>query len=85
MAAFALSEYQFKGNTLLALYLSLGIMIPIRLGTVGILKLMVGFNLVNTLTGTDSGLYRTVPANDHFYSQFIHASGSEGTQGCCSH
>jgi raffinose/stachyose/melibiose transport system permease protein len=51
MAAFALSEYKFKGNTLLALYLSLGIMIPIRLGTVGILKLMVSFSLVNTLTG----------------------------------
>ncbi|MCX6081381.1 MAG: carbohydrate ABC transporter permease [Chloroflexi bacterium] len=51
MAAFALSEYQFKGNTVIALYLSLGIMIPIRLGTVGILKLMVNFNLVNTLTG----------------------------------
>ena len=51
MAAFALSEYSFKGNTVLALYLSLGIMIPIRLGTVGILKLMVGLNLVNTLLG----------------------------------
>ena len=51
MAAFALSEYEFKGNTALALYLSLGIMIPIRLGTVGILKLMVSLNLVNTLTG----------------------------------
>jgi len=51
MAAFALSEYKFKGNTLMALYLSLGIMIPIRLGTVGILKLMVGLNLVNTLFG----------------------------------
>lgn len=51
MAAFALAEYKFKGNTLLALYLSIGIMIPIRLGTVGILKLMVSFNLVNTLTG----------------------------------
>jgi len=51
MAAFALSEYKFKTNTFLALYLSIGIMIPIRLGTVGILKLMVGFNLVNTLTG----------------------------------
>ena len=34
MAAFALSEYRFKGNTLLGLYLALGIMIPIRLGTV---------------------------------------------------
>jgi len=51
MAAFALSEYKFKGNVLLAIYLSLGIMIPIRLGTVGILKLMVSFSLVNTLTG----------------------------------
>jgi raffinose/stachyose/melibiose transport system permease protein len=51
MAAFALSEYKFKSNTFLALYLSIGIMIPIRLGTVGILKLMVGLNLVNTLTG----------------------------------
>jgi raffinose/stachyose/melibiose transport system permease protein len=49
MAAFALAEYRFKGNTLLALYLSLGIMIPIRLGTVGILRLMVSLNLVNTL------------------------------------
>jgi raffinose/stachyose/melibiose transport system permease protein len=50
MASFALSEYKFKGNTLLALYLSIGIMIPIRLGTVGILRLMVSLNLVNTLT-----------------------------------
>ena len=49
MAAFALSEYQFKGNQLLGLYLSLGIMIPIRLGTVGILRLIVSMNLVNSL------------------------------------
>jgi len=51
MAAFALAEYPFPGNALLGLYLAIGIMIPIRLGTVGILKLMVNFNLVNTLTG----------------------------------
>ena len=51
MAAFALSEYDFPGNTLTALYLSIGIMIPIRLGTVGILRLMVSLKLVNTLTG----------------------------------
>lgn len=51
MAAFALAEYPFKGNTLIGLYLAIGIMIPIRLGTVGILKLMVSFQLVNTLTG----------------------------------
>ena len=51
MAAFALAEYDFPGNALVALYLSIGIMIPIRLGTVGILRLMVSLGLVNTLTG----------------------------------
>jgi len=51
MAAFALAEYDFPGNAMVALYLSIGIMIPIRLGTVGILRLMVSLKLVNTLTG----------------------------------
>ena len=50
MAAFALSEYRFRGNTLMGLYLAIGIMIPIRLGTVAILQLMVASGLVNTLT-----------------------------------
>jgi raffinose/stachyose/melibiose transport system permease protein len=50
MAAFALSEYRFRGNLLMGLYLALGIMIPIRLGTVAILELMVAGGLVNTLT-----------------------------------
>lgn len=50
MAAFALAEYRFPGNTLVGLFMSLGIMIPIRLGTVGILELMVRAGLVNTLT-----------------------------------
>jgi raffinose/stachyose/melibiose transport system permease protein len=49
MAAFALSEYRFRGNLLTGLYLALGIMIPIRLGTVAILELMVASGLVNTL------------------------------------
>ena len=49
MAAFALSEYRFKGNSLMGLYLALGIMIPIRLGTVAILQIMVASGLVNTL------------------------------------
>lgn len=49
MAAFALSEYRFRGNTLMGLYLALGIMIPIRIGTVAILELMVATGLVNTL------------------------------------
>ncbi|MCA8881471.1 MAG: carbohydrate ABC transporter permease [Rhodobacteraceae bacterium] len=49
MAAFALSEYRFKGNALMGLYLALGIMIPIRIGTVAILEMMVASGLVNTL------------------------------------
>ena len=49
MAAYALSEYRFRGNALMGLYLALGIMIPIRIGTVAILELMVQTGLVNTL------------------------------------
>lgn len=49
MAAFALSEYRFRGNTMMGLYLALGIMIPIRLGTVAILQIMVATGIVNTL------------------------------------
>jgi raffinose/stachyose/melibiose transport system permease protein len=51
MAAFALSEYRFRGNTLMGLYLALGIMIPIRLGTIAILNIMVATSLVNTHLG----------------------------------
>ena len=50
MAGFALSEYRFRGNRLMGLYLALGIMIPIRLGTIAILQGMVATGLVNTLT-----------------------------------
>jgi len=50
MAAFALSEYRFRGNSLMGLYLAFGIMIPIRLGTVAILEMMVASGLVNSLT-----------------------------------
>jgi raffinose/stachyose/melibiose transport system permease protein len=49
MAAFALARYEFRGNTLLGLYLSLGIMIPIRLGTVSILQMMKSIGLIDTL------------------------------------
>ena len=48
-AAYALAEYRFTGNTFLTLFLAIGVMIPIRLGTVSILKLMVSLHLVNTL------------------------------------
>ena len=50
MAAWALSEYKFPGSALLGLYLAIGIMVPIRLGTVSILDLVVSLNLTNTLT-----------------------------------
>ncbi|MGA8659446.1 MAG: carbohydrate ABC transporter permease [Chthoniobacterales bacterium] len=49
MAAFALAEYKFRLNRLTGLYLAIGIMVPIRLGTVGILRLIVDLHLVNTL------------------------------------
>ena len=50
MAAWALAAYKFRGNTLLGLYLAIGIMVPIRLGSVSILQLIVDLNLINTLT-----------------------------------
>jgi len=73
MAAFALSEYRFRGNTIMGLYLALGIMIPIRLGTVSILQLMVATGLVNTLTAlilvyTAQGL----PLAIFILSEFMH-------------
>ncbi len=74
MAAFALSEYKFPGNTLLGLYLAIGIMIPIRLGTVSILKLVVSLQLVNTLTAlilvyTAMGLPMTIFIMQQFFRQ----------------
>ncbi len=50
MAAWAVTEYRFRGNALLGLYMAIGIMVPIRLGSVSILQLMVELHLVNTLT-----------------------------------
>ena len=50
MAAWALTEYKFRWNTLLALFLAVGIMVPIRLGSVAIIQLIVDLNLINTLT-----------------------------------
>lgn len=74
MAAFTLSEYNFRGNNLMALYLSIGIMIPIRLGTVSLLRLMVKLGLVNTLLGlilvyTAQGLPLTIFILSQFMRQ----------------
>lgn len=61
MASFALSEYDFRGNRLLGLYMAIGIMIPIRLGTVSLIRLMNTLGIYNTqwaliLVYTASGL-----------------------------
>ena len=48
-AAYALTEFKFRGSRWLALYLTLGLMIPIRLGTVAILRLIQQLGLLNTL------------------------------------
>ena len=74
MAAYALSEYRFRGNTLMAIYLAIGIMIPIRLGTVSILRLVVSLKLVNTLAAlilvyTAMGLPLTIFILQQFMSQ----------------
>ena len=49
MAAYALSEYKFTGNGFLALFFALGIMIPIRLGTVSIIRIMQTLGLQGTV------------------------------------
>ena len=49
MAAWVLSEYQFRGNRVLGLYMAIGIIIPIRLGSVSILHIIVRLGLINTL------------------------------------
>jgi raffinose/stachyose/melibiose transport system permease protein len=52
MAAFALARYRFIGNRWLGLYLALGIMIPISLGTVSLLTtILKPAGLTNTLLG----------------------------------
>jgi raffinose/stachyose/melibiose transport system permease protein len=49
MAAWALTEYRFRGSTILALFLSIGIMVPIRLGSVAIVSMVRQAGLNDTL------------------------------------
>ncbi|MDE3174699.1 MAG: carbohydrate ABC transporter permease [Pseudomonadota bacterium] len=49
MAAWALTEYRVRWSTALALYLSIGIMVPIRLGSIAILTMMRAAHLNDTL------------------------------------
>jgi raffinose/stachyose/melibiose transport system permease protein len=74
MAAFALSRYRFRGSSLLGLYLAIGIMIPIRLGTVSILNIIVGLGLGNTLVAlilvyTAAGLPLAVFVLSNFFRE----------------
>jgi len=78
MAAHAVSEYEFKGNTLISLYLIVGIMVPIRLGTVALLNLIVKLGLTNTLTAlilvyTAQGL----PIAIFIFSEFLRSVSRE--------
>lgn len=77
MAAWALSEYRFPGSRALAIYMAIGIMIPIRLGTVSILALVVKLHLINTLTAlilvyTAQGLPLAVMILSEFMRQVPH-------------
>jgi raffinose/stachyose/melibiose transport system permease protein len=49
LAAFALVEYKLKVTPILAGLFVIGIMLPIRLGTVPILEIMIDWHLVDTL------------------------------------
>lgn len=74
MAAFALARYRFRSSRVLGLYLAIGIMIPIRLGTVSILSLIVGMGLANThvaliLVYTAAGLPLAVFVLQAFFSE----------------
>ena len=58
MAAWALSEYKFRGNMMLGLYLAFGIMIPIKLGSSdGLFNLGSALSFVQTL---ERGIYITM-------------------------
>lgn len=78
MAAYALAEYDFPGNPILGLYLAIGIMIPIRLGTIGILRLVVALGLINTLTALILVyIAQGLPIAIFILSQFMKATPKE--------
>lgn len=51
MASYAIVEYKVRITNMLFVYFLIGIIVPIRLGSVGILEIMMRFHLTNTLTG----------------------------------
>jgi raffinose/stachyose/melibiose transport system permease protein len=49
LAAYALTEYKVKGVALLAGLFIVGVMLPIRLGTIPIIEIMIALRLMDTL------------------------------------
>jgi raffinose/stachyose/melibiose transport system permease protein len=49
LAAHALSEFDFRGRGVLRIYLLAGIMVPIRLATVGLVEMFGSLQMINTL------------------------------------
>lgn len=49
LAAFALVEYRVRGVALLAGLFVVGVMLPIRLGTIPLIKIMIGLGLMDSL------------------------------------
>jgi len=48
LASYALAKYQFKARVLIYVFFVAGLIIPIRLGTIGILKTMINLSLFDT-------------------------------------
>ena len=49
LASYALSKYQFKYNKALYVFFVVGLIVPIKLGTIDIMKTMLNLNLFDTL------------------------------------
>jgi hypothetical protein len=77
MAAWALTEYKFRWNALLALYLSIGIMVPIRLGSVSIIQLVADQSHQHPHRA-DPRLCGAKPAPRHLHSLGVHRPDPAG-------
>jgi len=49
LASYAIAKYRFRGNQTVFLYFLIGLMLPIRLGTINIMQIFIAINLFNSL------------------------------------
>jgi len=49
LAAYAIGKYRFRGNQQIFFYFLIGLMLPIRLGTINIMQMFIRVNLYNNL------------------------------------